>query len=183
MDGNYKIQVKLGNAEFSAEGSEGTVKDAFEKFLAAVPQAQHQPHPASREQVQPGSGGGSSEVGNGGVGRNSVVDQTLLESTFEIEKDIVTLRHLPPADNPNRAADAAILLLYGFRNLLNVESVPVTKLNDALRRSGISVTRVDKFIGVHSQLYMKGGQKSGGRYTLNNQGIRSAETWLGQWFR
>ena len=174
MEGNYKIQVKLGNAEFSAEGPEATVKEAFEKFLQAI---------ASRPPELLGRGTQSGQNAASRENEHPVqVDRTLLDRVFSQDGDGVSLRLLPP-ESPNRHGDAAILLLYGYRVLENVENVPVIKLNASLKKSGISIDRVDRVIGVHSQLFMKGGTRSGGRYTLNNQGVTQAENWLRTWFR
>jgi hypothetical protein len=167
----YKIQIKLGDAEFAGEGPESTVKDAFNRFLeilaarsVAVPVPVGQTKPQNSVDPAPSV---------------EEIDPALLEKVFVREDDIISLRHLP--DSQNKAADAAVLILYGSRRLLQLDDVPVTKLNEGLRRSGISVDRIDRYIGVHSALVRKGGQRSGGRYTLNNQGIRQAETWLKSW--
>lgn len=174
MDGGFKIQVKIGSAEFMAEGSEETVKTAYEQFLGILEKEVGKAPAAPR--VPSGAGENAA---------NSVSSEPgaeLLERVFSREGDVVSLRLMPPAENPNRAADAAILLLYGYRSLLGLKDVPVTKLNDGLRKSGVAVDRVDRFIGAHSSLFMRGGTRSGGRYTLNNQGINSAQSWLNAWF-
>jgi hypothetical protein len=81
---------------------------------------------------------------------------------------------LPPADSPNRAADTAILALYGFRTLLEMGEVPVTKLTASLRESGIPVERLDRIMGVYANLFLKGGARVGARFRLNNQGMQKA---------
>lgn len=166
MTESYKLNVKLGPAEFSAEGPEETVKQAFQQFLEAA-----------SGQV---SGSIREPAGTDDQRRGS--SQALLERAFSRDGDIVSLRHLPPQDNPNRIADAAILLMYGFRAILKVEDVPVTKLNRALKRSGLTVNRLDRFVGPRSGLFMKGGTRSGGRYTLNNLGLTQSESWLREWY-
>jgi hypothetical protein len=178
MGESYKIQVKLGNAEFLAEGPEESVKAAFGQFLvaaASVGPTQKSPPPASPPPpITP--------LKDGINGSSSTVDQSILERVFQKDEDVVSLRMLPKKDNSNWQADAVILLLYGFRRLAGMETVPVIKLNQGLRKSGIPLDRVDYIISVHSELYMKGGVKSGGRYTLNNQGMASAERWLVEQF-
>jgi len=167
MDSSYKLQVKLGSAEFSAEGQEETVKQAFQKFLEAVKSSsdtklflEKTPDKETPEEISRG----------------------LLDKVFSVAGDFISLRLLP-TDSPNKAADSGILLIYGFQKLLQLEEVPVTKLTQALTKSGVSFDRVDRILSVHKGLYMKGGTRSGGRYSLNNQGIQQAESWLKTWFR
>lgn len=169
MDSDYKLHVKLGISEFSGEGPEAAVKEAYEQFLKALSAVPAVPTP-----IQPPMHEKTPEKPSG-------VDQRLLDRAFLKEDQFVSLRHLPP-DSSTRSADAAILIIYGFKKILGQEDVPVTKLNEGLRKSGLSLDRLDRFLGVHSQYYRKGGQKSGGRYTLNNQGELKAEEWLKEWF-
>jgi len=180
MDGSYKIQVKIGDSEFLAEGGEETVKAAFKQFLEAIKSAvPARPTAAPDAPKNESSGDDKTSLP---MERAEPPDRALLEQIFSKEGDLLSLRLLPPPDRKSRQADAAILLMYGYRALLQLQEVPVTKLTEGLRRSGISVTRLDRFIGVHTSLFMKGGTRIGGRYTLNNQGVRTAETWLRSWF-
>jgi hypothetical protein len=170
MDATYKIQVKLGSAEFTAEGPEALVKDAYEKFLAAAATPAAVPPPPRR----PANGADPAPPGDS-------ASIELLNRVFKRDGEIVSLRLLPQ-DGDSRAADSAVLLLYGFRTVLEVSEVPVMKLNRALRVSGISLDRLDRVIERHSPLYNKGGVKSGGRYTLNNQGVAWAEKFINERF-
>ncbi len=170
MDSNYKLQVRLGSAEFSAEGPEETVKQAFEKFLKAVSSSPDrsliEASPAEKESP---------------LAQVLKAGQPIFDKVFFREGDVVSLRLLPP-DSANRNAEAAILLLYGFQTLLQLSEVPITKLNAGLRKSGLSFERLDSFFGTHKHLYLRGGTRSGARYTLNNQGVAQAEEWLKAWF-
>ena len=163
----YKLQIKIGNAEFLAEGPEATVKDAYEQFLKTL--AGSPPTVAQASNRQSGR-----ETITGGP-----IDISVLDQVFVKDGDVVSLRHLPTG--ATAAADAAILLLYGYRRLAGLEDVPVMRLNEGLRKSGLNFDRVDRFIAIHSTLYRKGGQKSGSRYSLNNQGVAQAERWLNDW--
>jgi hypothetical protein len=167
MDSTYRLKVKIGISEFDSEGQESSVRDDYKQFLAALPApvGQFTGYPPLISLIEKPSG----------------VEQTLLDKAFLVEGQFISLRHLPP-ESATRAADAAILIIYGFKKLLSQDDVPVTKLNEGLRRSGLSLKRIDRFLRVHGSLYRKGGQKSGGRYTLNNQGELKAEEWLKGWF-
>jgi len=165
----YKLHVKLPDAEFNGEGIESTVRSDYAAFLEAykltrTPMAQ----PYSLPAIQPDKPAG--------------VAESLLRKAFVRKDDVVSLRHLPPTDNSTRAADAAILLLYGFKKLAALEDVPVTKLNEGLRDSGLTLDRIDRFIGIHGRLFRKGGQRSGGRYSLTDPGEAQAEKWLKEWY-
>jgi hypothetical protein len=177
MPDSVKIQVKLGDSEFNADGPETIVKAAFEQFLLALakvpaaPAVNLKPPAMDSNGVPPKDELPAREP-----------DQELLDRVFQKDDDIVSLRVLPQRSNPNWQADAVILLIYGFHRLANASEVLVTKLNQGLRKSGINLTRVDGIVEVHSSLYMKGGVRSGGRYTLNNQGKATAERWLKEQF-
>jgi hypothetical protein len=166
---NTKLHVKIGNSEFNGEGPKDWVKEAYERFLQSCP-ANIKDSDSSQDSANTPPPG------------NSTVDQALFERAFIVKDDVVSLRHLPTVESANRTADAAILVLYGFKRLLKVEDVPVIKLNEGLRQSGITVNRLDRFINVHSQLYRRGGTRSGGRYSLTNSGESQAEKWLRMWY-
>lgn len=172
MDEPYRLHVKLGPAEFNGEGPEASVKEAYEQFLKAM--AAFQPFVPTPAPNTPQKDSAPQEL--------SKADEKLLERAFIREGDRLILRHLPSADRPNRAAETAIMLLYGFKKLLATEDVLVTRLNESLRASGINMERIDRSLAVHSALYRKGGTRSGGRYTLNNQGDLQAEQWLRELF-
>jgi len=165
----YKLHVKLPDAEFNGEGLEATVRADYAAFLEAYKFTRTpSPQLQSPALTQPDKPSGVAEV--------------LLQKAFLRKDDVVSLRHLPPTDNSTKAADAAILLLYGFKKLAALEDVPVTKLNEGLRDSGLTLDRIDRFIGIHGQLFRKGGQRSGGRYSLTNPGEAQAEKWLKEWY-
>jgi hypothetical protein len=167
---SYKLQVELGNSKFSGEGEREFVEDAYKRFLEALTASKAQTPSLSSQYMKPPE---ERPVG---------VAEELLQKAFLKEDQLISLRHLPPTDNSTRAADAAILLLYGFKKLLGLEDVPVTKLNEGLRKSGLTLTRVDTAISMHGSLFRKGGQRSGGRYSLTNPGETQAEKWLSEWY-
>ncbi len=170
---NYKIQTKIGSAEFSAEGAEESVRADYDRFLRVL-----EARPAASDFRQ---ANGSSEQGAESAGD---LDQSLLQAVFKTDQEHgwVSLKVLPPADSSNRAADAAVILMYGFHKVLDQSEAPVTKLLGGLRESGISIDRFDRVIAAHSGLILKGGQKIGAKYRLNNQGMIQAATMIRQFF-
>lgn len=169
-EGNYRLQIKVGTAEFSAEGPEARVKEDYERFLDALKQTpQPKVPPAER---RPGEEGGEGESGE-------TISESMLREVFGIDENgiVVSLRILPQGSG-NKEADCVIMLLYGFRRLLSQSEVPVTRIMDGLRLSGVPVARLDRAMGGREHLVLKGGTRSGGRYRLNNQGIIEAEKLL-----
>jgi hypothetical protein len=178
-DRPYRLDVKLpAGIEFHAEGPESSVRSDFEMFLAAIRATAQAPAPPDAV----AGGAQDARASTERPGDTAQPDSALLERVFDNSGGTVSLRLLPP-DSSTRAADAAMLLLYGYLRLSGVQDVPVMSLNSSLRRSGISVDRVDRILSTHDQYYMKGGTRSGGRYTLNNPGIAYAERLLSGMFR
>jgi hypothetical protein len=180
-DSPYKLQVKIGPAEFSAEGPEATVKEAYQAFLDAI-----KTEPNRFVASKAFTGIASTLAGMAGVSASVTSDTPLpLKMSYELlgifkeDGDTLSLRHLPPT--PNKIADAAIILLYGYKQMKGLEDVPVMRLNESLRRSGLNLSRLDREIGVNQSLFRKGGQKNGARYSLNNLGVQQAERWLAEW--
>ena len=172
-DTPYKLQIKIGQSEFSAEGPEATVKDAYDRFLEAIRAA------TAPVAAQSAAGHLSLVGGTPTLSIDSEATRLPLDRVFKRDGDIVSLRHLP--STANKIADSAILLIYGYMKVAALDEVPITKLNEGLRESGLNIQRLDRYLGVHQSLYRKGGQKSGGRFTLNNLGLRQAEEWLKDW--
>ncbi len=172
---NYKIQTKIGLAEFCAEGTEDSVRADYDRFLKAV---------ASRP-VNNGAAAKIDDLGSLAGENGGEVEPALLQAVFKVdqERGWVSLKMLPPSESANRAADAALLLIYGFHRLLEQSEAPVTKLISGLRESGISVDRFDRTIAPHSGLILKGGQKIGAKFRLNNQGMSQAAAMIRKFFR
>jgi len=111
----YKVAVKLGQAEFSAEGPEETVKEQLAHFFIAATQ------PLSPQIKGNGNGtvhGNGHANGNGGHGapapeaEHTSVNQAIIDRLFKEDRDgILSLRTLPKTDDRN--ADALLLILWG----------------------------------------------------------------------
>ena len=168
----YKLHVKIGQAEFNAEGSEETVRQDYDKFLSALSAT----HTSARSQEQ-------SSRDNGPDGSEaSGIDNFSLHRAFRKDRrGIVSLRVRP--NTPNRIADSLLMILYGFRILRGQDDVPVIQLMEAAKQSGAQVERIDRAIAPHKDLVTRGGAKRGGRYGLNNPGVARAEELLRQMFQ
>lgn len=168
-----KLRIKIGDAEFEAEGSEASIKFQFDAFLAALSAA----NAAAPKALPPLNTGGN---GNGTPDRvDKVPEKTLIDRVFSLGKDgIVSLKYLPKGDQ--KEADALLLLLYGYATLKGADAVLGTQLIQAARVSGITLDRIDRAISKHEALLLKGGARKGMRYSLNNQGRVKAEEILMQ---
>jgi len=169
----YKLKVKLGDAEFEAEGPEDSVRREYEEWkrlrtAAATPAAVPQASDAAPEGVT------NTQVPE--RTRALPDDQIHALFIFDDAKNLVTLRFVPQGEA--RASTAMLLILLGYRRLASVDEVPVTLVKAALQRSGLNVDRVDRDAApdlLKENLVLKGGKGKGWRYGLNNLGVARAE--------
>lgn len=167
---SHKLAVRIGQSEFTAEGEEATVNEQFSQFLNAI--ATLQPPVTPHLQSSSGSGEKGGGAQNGQPPR--LIDRTLLESVFSQEHEgLISLRTIPATTN--RDADALVLLLYGFRRMLEQTDVLALRLKAAAIHSGIPVSRLPSMLEVLVQYIRKGGEKRSSWYGLNNQGVLYAE--------
>jgi hypothetical protein len=167
MDPNHKLHVKLGDAEFIAEGSEASVKEQFERFLEAYKVVR----PPSRETTA--ENGLLPEVASIAVD-SSGIDHRVLGRVFALSKDgLVSLRVLPRGEG--REANTVLLLLYGYQVLREQHDVLGSRLLQSARQSGMPMDRVDRSLAPHINLVTKAGARRGTRYGLNNRGRSEAE--------
>ena len=180
----HKLSVKLGTAEFTAEGSEQTIKEQFGQFLAALQAAPPTPPPptppppktpelpATEQKLADAIPGGN---GNGnGTTPLMEPDQATLDRVFHVgDKDHVSLRVLPRT--PNADADALVLILYGFYKLAQRTDVFAPTLMACAKQSGIQIDRSDRVISVNQQYINTAGARRGKRYSLNNRGQSFAQ--------
>lgn len=162
-----KVRLKVGVHEFEAEGPPNEVNAQLAIWQGLISSQSAADGRVTKDGTTRDSGGdGSGEPRSGpGTGRLFVVDD---------RKDLVTLRAHPQGED--RAADAVLLIVYGYRALRNLEDVPVTKLLESLRVSGISVERIDRAVAPHltAGYLLKAGRAKGGRYRLTNTGMAAA---------
>lgn len=173
-----KIRIKIGSAEFEAEGPVDIVNEQFTQFMAVVKATEPSPPPSAQLPMPPSTSANTSSKANG----SEISDQLqnapnlasgVLNRVFRKDGDGLSLLALPRTDDAE--ADALIVLLYGFSVLTNKQHVTGVALMSSARQSGIQLQRVDRAINARDDLVLAAGNRRGRRYSLNNRGIRHAE--------
>jgi hypothetical protein len=166
----YKVQVKLGQAEFSAEGPEETVKEQLGHFFIA----------ATKLPISPQINGNGNDDGNGNHFESSPshsaatgLSPETVKRLFADDGKIVSVRRLPISEE--RDADVLFLILLGYLILRDQEKVKASDLLAAAKQSGIRLTRIDQVLDRFDQLVTRGGYKRGSWYCMTNPGQEHAE--------
>jgi hypothetical protein len=167
MESNYKLQLKIGPHEFYAEGPVELVKRDFELWktmIREIPTTSLAGSDSEEQQVPLVSKSGALPAKEH-VGRVFLFDE---------KKGMVTLRILPRSEDRN--AEGLLLLVFGYRMLMNMDEVAVTLLRPSLRQSGCTIDRVDQIAAkfVRQGFLNKGGRGKGGKYSLTNSGLNKA---------
>jgi hypothetical protein len=167
MTGPHRIKIKLGDAEFEAEGSEQSVQAQYLQFLEALKSVAPSKPPPALAAAPRGRIEGQQPA-------DKVHIDEIAANIFELRQDgVVALKVLPKGND--REGDALLLILLGYRRLKNEEAVLATHLLKAAQISGIDVYRPANALVVHDNFIIRGGQRKGSTYRLNNQGVRKAE--------
>jgi|GEM_PF-3709930 hypothetical protein len=193
---SQKLKIKIGNAEFEAEGPTELLKDQFERFMTVVERIGDRPAVATGQgalsapspvvsgtgTVTPGpaslavsgttpaSNPGS---GNGADGSSAPIGEDLLIRMFRRDADAISLLALPNGDDGG--ADALVLLLYGYQRLMSRSAVNGYTLIRAAKQSGVNIPRVDTVMAKRKDYVLAAGAKRGRVYSLNNRGVAYAE--------
>jgi hypothetical protein len=179
---SQRLKVKVGPHEFEAEGPPDAVAKQFSEWremISAVPVAkpENDAKPVGAALV-----GVSATAQPGTLGFASAPPTVIMESVVpdvfitDTKRNIVSLRVHPTGESRN--ADAALLILYGYRRLLQREEVLAGHIKDSLDESGIRIDRVDRTLGPYTteRLLLKAGMGKGGKYRLTQTGYQRAET-------
>jgi hypothetical protein len=180
VDATQRIKVRMGNAEFEADGPTELVQQQYEMFMEAVAKASASPLAAASSGVTPAGNSISPAAQNvNGVqgatipGNSIAVTDDLMTRVFRRDSDSVSLLALPHTEEPE--ADALMALLLGYQRLLNRPNVTAVTLMQAARQSGINIPRLDTVLGSRTDLVLAAGARRGRRYSLNNRGVAYAE--------
>src|SRR5579864_205752 len=182
----YKVQVKLGQAEFIAEGPESTVKEHLAAFLQIASthtidlqnHAGHgNGHSNGNDRAELGPAPATSlvsEISARPAGQDQWVDSANGAGVFTQDADgLISVCVLPKTDS--READTLLLILLGFLRLKEQIKVKASDLLQAVRQSGIfHLSRIDTVLDRHPSLVKRGGIKRGSWYALTNPGITHA---------
>jgi hypothetical protein len=86
------------------------------------------------------------------------------------------LRLHPKGDN--RDADALLLIIYGYFALKQQREVLSTQIGRSAAQTGLGIDRIDRVMAKNEPFCMRGGERKGTYYSLNNQGINRAKELL-----
>lgn len=167
----YKLHVKIGNAEFDAEGTEETVTRQFEEFKALL--SSHPVNqPSTVELVANASSARMDDAAS--PGKSLGIFGALYKAEERDGKNLMTLRMLP---RDNKASFSFLLVLHAYK-ILGFDEVPVTTLKECLDRSGVRVARIDRGAAAmleKENLVRRTGTRKASRYWLTNSGVTRAE--------
>jgi hypothetical protein len=169
----YKLTVRIGDAEFLAEGSEDTVKTQFDLFLMALKHERPKKQPENKHQNESPRADETKRNGDELARQTGDADRVTLDRVFELDSDdLVTLKAMPATDNSE--ADAIVMILYGFHKLTQKGNIFAPTLVAAARKTGIQADRIYRLVETHKQYIMAAGVRRGKKYSLNNKGQQYA---------
>lgn len=160
---DYKIRVKVGANEFDAEGPKEFVEELFRRFEALVnSKASLFPVTPSKTEAD----------------KTHSVDafvESPFAAAFHQEGNRISL--VGRFDGEERELDAALLILFGYKELRNADTVSADELLYGLKQTGYSVERADRLMkrGHASGLLNFSGVRRGTRYRLTVPGIAKAK--------
>jgi hypothetical protein len=154
----HRLKIKIGDAEFDAEGTAETVQSQFEAFkelIANAPRKQELPAP--------------SQISANQLDTN--LPHLALEKILKTDGRVVSLTS--KCDSIN---EAVLLILLGQKEQRNNQEVTGSEIMDGLEHSGYKLPRVDhtlnKLSNEGSVITM--GIHRGRRYRLSNPGLTKA---------
>lgn len=168
-----RIKIKIGDAEFEAEGQTEIVQAQFDSFMKVVA-GRATTAPAAQAPVSdPSATSAAANTATTAATAASEPSPDVLSRVFR-DTDALSLAALPHSGE-NPSADAMLALLYGYLRLRNENAVTGTSLMKSAKISGIPIDRVDRLMDVHQpDFVLVAGVKKARRYQLNNRGIARA---------
>ena len=161
---SHHLHIRIGDAEFTATGTEAVVDKQFQKFLAALPQRILIPTAGAIKEIRlypdharPFDPNDPADVGPEVVG-----------SVFQHNGKMIALKKWPNTRTPD--ADGLLMLLWGYERLENLHGVPAPLLMEAAKGSCIEIERIDRVIAVHRDCYTRSGERKGAKYELTEAG-------------
>jgi hypothetical protein len=157
---DYKIRVKVGPNEFDAEGPKEFVEDLFRRFEALInskaPILQPKTETEKWRAVDAGAESPFSKV-------------------FHQENNRISL--IGRFNGEDRELDAALLILFGHKELKGADAVSADELLYGLKQTGYTVERADRLMkrGNEKGLLNFSGIRRGTKYRLTVPGIARAK--------
>lgn len=180
----YKLKVRVGDAEFEAEGSEDAVRDQFDLFMGCLADRPLRKHLHANDDNADEQDDDEPDDEVPPVSRSqgpSSISDDVFNRAFRVDGEKIALRTLPNGDSTT--ADALILIIYGITRFSKKHEAIAGDVTAAARQSGITLSRIDRTLAECETLVRKGGKKRGTRYTLTNPGISRAEELLNSMFK
>jgi hypothetical protein len=169
MDSTYRLKIKIGPHEFEAEGPAETVKEQFQAFKELI-SAQPAPPPV------PENLNALAEILKSPVPTNPT--NNMPANAGELSKILrVEGRTISLTARPTDLDDAALLILFGQKELRQNDAVSGFEMMEGLKSTGgYAVNRVDRLL---EGLAREGtviviGEHRAKRYRLTNTGYARA---------
>lgn len=146
----YKLKIRIGDAEFDAEGPVDVVQAQFAAFKELMQSA---PAPKAPELPE--------------TKQNVVAGTPALERILKHDGRVVSL-----TAHVTNLAEAILLVLVGQKSLRGNDTITGGEIIDGLRQSGHTVPRIDYQLDklAADGLVIKIGEGRASRYRLTNQG-------------
>jgi hypothetical protein len=183
MTETRRLKLKIGEAEFEADVPENEVQPMYCQFLSMLERRGQtavrlsggaDDFPRAKSGDREPSIVSTVRAGSSAEFLGETFDKSPLTRIFDVRQDgAVTLKVLP--SGPDKNADAMLLLLYGYYRLKNEEYVLATHLFRSADQSGISLRRPVKEYAGNAPFVVRGGQRKGSHYSLNQQGRVKAQ--------
>lgn len=160
---DYKIRVKVGPNEFDAEGPKEFVEDLFRRFESLINNktpllpVSHPKTEAEKWQAV------------------DAVAESPFAKVFHLEGNRISL--IGRFNGEDRELDAALLVLFGHKELKSADAVSADELLYGLKHTGYTVDRADRLMkrGKDKGLVNFSGVRRGTRYRLTIPGISRAK--------
>jgi hypothetical protein len=171
-----RLKMKIGDAEFEADVPEDKVQPMYDQFLFMVEQrGSTSLYPLGQGRIRAKAPDIGTSFFAGALDDDEAgFDRASLRRIFDLRQDgAVVLKVLPKG--PDKAANALLLLLYGYHQLKNEEYVLATQLFRAAEQSGISIRRPALEHARDGRFVTRGGHRKGSNYALNSLGLEKAK--------
>jgi hypothetical protein len=160
------LKMKVGEHEFSAEGSEDFVEKQLAKFEALIANLPAKTPDIVFHDIV------SDPTASGSLSPALPSPKSDLTKIFRVDGRIISLVAMPNSEN-----DAALLVMLGQKALRDNEASTGSEVKQGLELSGYAPFRVDRMMDgfVAEGLVLINGKNRGKRYRLSNPGLVRAQ--------